>query len=195
MTSFENIDIIGGGKVVGGDDNSDSSVRVTSEIHNHPATKTKLSILFDALKVKFEKDEQTDCVSEELRFYQTERDTIGLEQKLNDGNLDYLFEDASLLKEAYTKKLYKYQLYEPAQEIHVFILGIICNKFRLLIYPLLKSGASQENINKTISTEIVDPIMKIILEQGCSDIMGLTSKDIDGMIFFLTGRCHIKWKL
>lgn len=192
MASLKNIEIRGDGKAIGGDDNS---VVVSTDIHNYPSTKTKLSILFDALKEKFESDEQTDCISDELKFYQTERDTIGLEQKLKDGELDYLFEDASLLKEAYTRKLYKYQLYEPAQEIHSFILGIICNKFRFLIYPLLKKETSQEDITKIISEKIVDPIMKIILEQGCSDIMGLTSKDIDGMIFFLTGRCHIKWKL
>ncbi|WP_203558768.1 ABC-three component system protein [Bacteroides sp. 51] len=192
MASIKDIGITGNGKVVGRDDNS---VSLKSEIHNYPASRTKLSVLFDALKEKFENGEQTDCVSEELKFYQTERDTIGLEQKLKEGDLDYLFEDASFLKEAYTRKLYKYQLYEPAQEIHTYILGIICSKFRYLIYPLLKKKNPQDEISKIISSEIVDPIMTIILEQGCSDVMGLTYKDIEGMIYFLTGRCHIKWRI
>ena len=190
--SISDTEITNGAKLVGRDD---YSVNVKSETHNHPATQTKLSILFDSLKCKFEQEEQTKCISEELKFYQTDRDTIGLEQKLKDGDLEYLFEDASLLKEAYARKLYRYQLYEPAQEIHTYILGIICYKFRWLIYPLIKKSVSQEEISRLISSEIIDPIMKIIMEQGCNDIMGLTYKDIEGMIYFLTGRCHIKWKL
>lgn len=190
MTSQDNITIEGGGKVVGGDDNS-----MTITTHNLPVTKTKLSTLFECLKHKFETEEQTNCISEELRRYQTDRDTIGLEQKLIDGDLEYLYEDASLLKEAYTKKLYRYQFYEPAQEIHVLILGQICQKFRYLIYPLIRKGEQQDIISKIISYEIVDPIMQTIQENGCDDIMGLTPNDIEGMIYFLTGRCHIKWKL
>lgn len=190
--SIRDAEVTNGGKLVGGDDNS---VHIKTETHNHPVTQTKLSVLFDSLKRKFEQEEQTDCISEELKFYQTDRDTIGLEQKLKDGDLEYLFEDASLLKEAYARKLYRYQLYEPAQEIHTYILGIICNKFRWLIYPLIKNSTPQEEIARLISSEIIDPIMKIIMEQGCNDIMGLTYRDIEGMIYFLTGRCHIKWKL
>ena len=74
-------------------------------------------------------------------------------------------------------------------------MSIICNKFRWLIYPLIKKSTPQEEIARLISSEIIDPIMKIIMEQGCNDIMGLTYRDIEGMIYFLTGRCHIKWKL
>jgi len=189
MVSYKNIKIRGNGKVVGGDDNS------ITHIHNDSIAQTKLSFLFDSLKNKIEQEEQTKCISEELKFYQTDRDTIGLEQKLKDGDLEYLFDDASLLKEAYARKLCKYQLYEPAQEIHILILSIICTNFRWLIYPLIRKGIPQDEISKRISSDIIDPIMKTIMEQGCNDIMGLTYKDIEGMIYFLTGRCHIKWKL
>ena len=53
MASLKNIEIRGDGKAIGGDDNS---VVVSTDIHNYPSTKTKLSILFDALKEKFESD-------------------------------------------------------------------------------------------------------------------------------------------
>lgn len=192
MSTMKDIEIGGDGKLVGRDDNS---VNLNSTTINHSPSKTKLSILFDRLKEQFEQEEQTEEVSDELNYYITEKDVIGLEQKLIDGNLSYLYEDASELKDAYTRKLYKYQLYDSAQEIHVFILGIICEKFRNLVYPLIIKGIDQAIISETISIKIVDPIMKIILEQGCNDIMGLSSKDIDGMIYFLTGRCHIKWNL
>lgn len=187
-TEQNNINIEHGGKVIGRDDNS-------VNVFFSPGTQNKLSNLFSALKDKFEKQEQTDIICEELIYYKTERDTIGLQQKLIDGNLDYLYDDASSLKEIYAKKLYKYQFYEPAQQIYVYILSIICSKFRYLIYPLLRKKVDQETIFSIISKEIVDPILHIIQEYGCNDIMGLTANDIDGMIYFLTGRCHIKWKL
>lgn len=192
MSKLKDIAISGSGRVVGGDDNS---FNYDSRTIACPPTQTKLSVLFDKLKEQCEQGEQTEEISDELNYYKTERDVIGLEQKLIDGNLDYLYEDASILKDAYTRKLYRYQLYDSAQEIHVFILGIICEKFRNLVYPLLRKNIDQSIISEIISTKIVDPIMKTILEQGCNDIMGLSAKDIDGMIYFLTGRCHIKWKL
>ena len=188
MRSIKDITFGGNGKVVGGDDNS------TNVINNYP-TKSKLSALFNNLKAQFREGNPTDNISEELNFYITEKDVVGLEKKLTDGHRSYLFDDANELKDFYTRKLYKYQLYTSAQEIHIFILSIICEKFRNLIYPLIVKDADQAIISETISTKIIDPIMEIILTEGCDDIMGLTSRDIDGMIYFLTGRCHIKWKL
>ena len=180
------IDISGSGKVVGGDDNS------SNHIHNY-TKQTKLSNLFDKLKEVYNSDNKIDAIQDDLQRYLSERDVIGLEQKLINGDVSHLYEDAIWLKEEYNKKLHKYVFYEPAQHIHAYLLAIIIEKFRNLIYPLFREGKPQAEILKTISCEINDPLLKIICEEGCNDIMGLNSTDIDGMIFFLTGRCHIKW--
>jgi hypothetical protein len=194
--SQKNIRIQGDGKLVAGDDNSVTKIHHGDEYHNHTSTaKTKLSSLFAKLKEQYESKEESSMILEELNRYLTDRDTIGLEQKLEDGNLSYLYEDAIELKEAYAKKVYKYQLYTSAQEIHSYLLGVICSKFRHIIYPMIKEGKSHLDVNKAISEAIIDPVCSLIIEHGCDDIMGLCPQDIEGMIYFLTGRCHIKWRV
>jgi hypothetical protein len=58
---------------------------------------------------------------------------------------------------------------------------------------MIQNGCSELEISKAISVEIIAPIIKTIQDEGCNDIMGLSSTDINGMIYFLTGQCHIKW--
>jgi hypothetical protein len=175
-------------KIVAGDDHS-------TEHHYHSPKQTKLTLLFDKLKEKFEQGGTVSGLSDDLKRYTDGRDTIGLEQKLKDANKEHLLDDFSWLKQQYTKKLTKFQFYEPAQEIHSYILGIVCERFRNYIYPLIRQGAEEKEIMQVISDKIVAPILALIQEEGCNDVMGLSSAEIEGMIHFLTGRCHLKWKL
>ncbi|HLS38651.1 MAG TPA: ABC-three component system protein [Sphingobacterium bovisgrunnientis] len=185
------IDIAGdNSKVVGGDDHS-----TTTHYHSYSKHTTKLSNLFDRLDQEYNSDNKIDEINDDLQRYLTERDTIGLEQKLLDGNIQHLYEDAMWLKEEYSKKLTKYVFFEPAQQIHAYLLAIVIEKFRNLIYPLFREGKSEAEIMKAVSENINTPLLDVIREEGCNDIMGLNATDIDGMIYFLTGRCHIKWNI
>jgi hypothetical protein len=176
-------------KVVGGDDLSS-----TQHYHNY-SRPTKLSSLFDRLNQEYNADNRIDDINHDLKRYMLERDVVGLEQKLIDGNIEHLYEDAMWLKEEYSKKLTKFVFFEPAQQIHAYLLAIIIEKFRNLIYPLLREGKLESEIMKVVSEHINTPLLNIIREEGCNDIMGLTATDVDGMVFFLTGRCHIKWNI
>lgn len=184
----EGIDVSGNfSKVIGGDDHSST--------HHHHAKTTKLSRLFERLNNEYNSNNEIDQINDTLRRYIDNRDTIGLEQKLINGNKEYLYEDAVWLKDQYSKKLTKFQFFEPAQEIHAFLLGIVLEKFHNIIYPLFRDKKTDEQVLNTISESIINPIIDIIQEEGCNDVMGLDSTDIRGMIFFLTGRCHIKWEV
>lgn len=160
---------------------------------NHFGKKTKLSSLFDRLRAHCEENKTISEISDNLKRYSEPRDTIGLEQKLIDGGKVEILEDATWLKQEYYKKLTKFQFFEPAQEIHAFLLSIVLEKFRNIIYPMLKAGNTDQEISKAISEIIINPLVQIIQEEGCNDVMGLSSTDIEGMIFFLTGQCLIKW--
>lgn len=187
----KDIDISGpNSKVVGGDDNS------VSEQHYHTYFRqTKLSKLFERLSIEFSNNTTVSKIHDDLKRYQTERDTIGLKQKLIDGKVEFLYDDAVWLKQEYAKKLTKFALYGPAQEIHAFLLSIVIEKFRNNVYPMILEGATNKEIMKYISENIVAQVLTIISEEGCNDIMGLCSTDIEGMVYYLTGVCHIKWKL
>jgi hypothetical protein len=165
-----------------------------SVVNNNFAKPTKLSSLFVRLQKEFNEGKEVTEISDNLKRYSEPRDVIGLEQKLIDGDKQYLLEDAVWLKQEYFKKLTKFQFFEPAQEIHAFILGIVLEKFRNIIYPKMRSSDFTDlDISQSISVEIINPIINIIQDQGCNDIMGLGATDIEGMVYFLTGQCHIKW--
>ncbi len=187
-TSQENIEIEGNNnKVIAGDDNSTTNIITSSN--------SKLSSLFEKLKEKFENEDKITEISKNLKRYTNRRDTIGLEQKLKDAKKDYLYHDFSWCKQEFHKKLLLYQNYEPAQEIFAFILAIVLEKSRNIINPMIRDNKPESEILGEISSKITNPIMTLIESEGCYDIMGLSSTEIEGMFHYLTGNCHINWKL
>jgi hypothetical protein len=184
----ENISQTGSGnKITGGDDNSKNTF-ITSN-------KGKLAGLFEKLKAKFENGDAINKISEDLQKYTDRRDTIGLEEKLNEADKSHLYEDFSWCKQQFYKKLVLYQNYEPAQEIFAFILALVLERYRNVIKPLIRDGAAEKDILLTISNNIVNPIMTLVQEEGLNDIMGISATEIEGMFHYLTGNCHIKWKI
>lgn len=187
-TNQNNANIEGSGnKIVGGNDNS--------QTNNYFGTNGKLSTLFEKLKASVENSEKIIQISDDLKRYTTRRDTIGLEEKLKNADKSYLYEDFAWLKQEFHKKLVYYQNYEPAQEIFAFILAIVLEKYTNLIKPMLREGISEREILSTISSEIVNPILSLIESEGCDDIIGLSSTEIQGMFHYLTGNCHINWEV
>lgn len=168
------------------------------ETHYHNNNRGKLSNLFQSLKSQFENTQNVDeikNISESLNRYLNPKDTLGLEAKLKLQGKEHLEEDFSELKQIFYKKLLLYQNYEPAQEIFTFLLAIVLEKYRNIIKPMIRDDVNERKILKCISDEIVNPLTRLIESEGCDDIMRLNSEDIEGMYHFLTGNCHINWKL
>lgn len=187
-TDQSNANIEGAGnRIIGGNDNS--------QTHNYYGSNGKLSSLFEKLKSSVDNSEAIEKISDDLKRYTTRRDTIGLEQKLKNANKGYLYEDFAWLKQEFYKKLVYYQNYEPAQEIFAYILAIVLEKYINVIKPMLREGIAEREILQTISNDIVKPILDLIESEGCDDIMGLTSTEIQGMFHYLTGNCHINWEV
>ena len=115
--------------------------------------------------------------------------------KLKDADKSYLYLEFAWCKQEFHKKLLLYQNYEPAQEIFAFILAIVLEKSRNVINPMIREQKPESEILGKISSEITNPIMNLIESEGCNDIMGLSSTEIEGMFHYLTGNCHINWKL
>lgn len=165
-----------------------------TEHHYHQQNKTRLSVLFEKLNCEFENKEEISGLIDDLNRYIISRDVIGLEQKLTDGNREDLIEDALWLKEEYYKKLTKFQLYNSAQKIQACLLASILEKFTYKIRPLIRANSTDIEVSKAISNEIINPLMLLIEQEGIEDnLLGFSATDIEGMIYYLTGRCHIKW--
>ncbi|MCT4306067.1 hypothetical protein HZP20_16945 [Elizabethkingia anophelis] len=159
---------------------------------------SKLSALFVSLKKQFENpqnEKEIKDISDDLNRYLIPRDPIGLEKKLEIAGKSHLEDDFLELKQIFNKKLIKFQNFEPAQEIFTFILAIILEKYRNIVKPMIRESMPERDILKAISIEIVSPIVALIQSEGCDDIMGLNSNDIEGMYHYLTGNCYINWVL
>ena len=112
-----------------------------------------------------------------------------LKMKLTEaGRLDELHE-AEELKEKFAKLLIKSSLSEQAQNAYVHILSKIKIEYDGKVKPLLKEGGSLVDIENKV-LEIVNDIYKDLV----GTVLEHNIREIKGMLYFLTGNCHIEWK-
>jgi hypothetical protein len=149
------------------------------------------------LYAQFEKEEkskpQIKKFMEELDYYNKplDGDMIGLAQKLKDGNQENFIDFALRVKESYHKKLYKHSLSPSAQKINLHLLSMVECFFMHQIFPLIEKKQSSDKINLLIQELVVNPMMTELGENR----LDFTAQDINGMLYLLTGNCHIKWKI
>lgn len=147
------------------------------------------------LLVKYEEGIKSDpaageFVSALLGFMETrDREIIGLKGKLVNGGREDLLDSAAYLKHQFSKKLAKDELSESVQRVYAHILSIINTTFAQKVRPLILEGAAIRDVDSVIFEEIYNPIYDDI---ACADI-GLTMDHVRGMLFYLTGKCHIRW--
>lgn len=131
---------------------------------------------------------------EELDYFNSviDKDIVGLEEKLRNGGREKLIQYAKEVKERFHKKLIKTSQYSlVAQDINVYLLTKVRRGFMMEIYTLICNNESEEKINTLITERIIRPVQS---DLGVN-LFRYNEDDIMGMIFFLTGNCHIKWTL
>ena len=114
---------------------------------------------------------------------------VHLEQKLINGKRETIIDYAMDCKDYYARKLYRYEFYESAQKINVYLLALVESYYHDSIFPLIKQGLSEPEIGKLVQDKIINPL----LAELDGDTLGFSAKDIQGMLYLLTGNCHIKW--
>lgn len=155
---------------------------------------TKLATLYNRLNEEFNSNKEINHIIEDLLSYTTDTDVIGLEEKIKNGGRERYLNKIIWLKQEYRKKLERFQNYPSAQKIHTLILADVLHKFMTYIEPLIEKKPTEEELREKIDEFIIEPVFKVINEEGCDDIMGLNKTDVHGMIYYLTGKCHIKWE-
>lgn len=139
----------------------------------------------------------TQEIIDELLMYTTKLDgTKGLEEKLQDGGFQKMFiQKAIIQKEMYAKRATKYECYPAAQEIILSLFARIKNEFDVRIYPMIITGVDVPLIMQEVHKQIVSPILQMIETNGANDQSLYFNMDhIYGMIYYLTGMCHLNWK-
>lgn len=159
-------------------------------------SRSRLSATFERLEKEILAN-TTKEVIDDLLMYTTKLDgTKGLEEKLQDGGFKKSFiQKATLQKEMYAKKATKYECYPAAQEIILSLFARIKNEFDVRIYPMITRVADVSSIMQEVHNQIVSPILQMIEANGAEDQSLYFNMDhIYGMIYYLTGMCHLNWK-
>ncbi|MHA7610093.1 ABC-three component system protein [Elizabethkingia meningoseptica] len=158
--------------------------------------KTRWQKKFEKLQDEVRNDKRYETFIEDFNTYNTIQDGIGLEQKLKDtGFTDREILKALFLKEKYAKRVILGEMFQAQQEIDVEIFSIIDSNFEAYVYPLIINGTEKSIVLQRLMEKVIQPILDILNREGESDdFLNYNANDIYGMLYFLTGKCHLNWK-
>ena len=92
------------------------------------------------------------------------------------------------------KKQEKYKYYESAQWINSHLFAEILLKFNDYIKPLIDSNVDKNTIFTSVGKMVIEPIVQKLNVEGADDnYLCYDAEDVLGMVYYLTGRCHINW--
>lgn len=157
---------------------------------------SRMASWFRKLKEEIDHDDKLQKKMADIMRYRTKLPhTLGLKRKLQDGGYNKTAIDkACRLKQGYAKKATKYQYYEMANRIDDYLFAILSNRFDDYVYPLIVNQRPLADIKQAVSEQVIIPVMKELNENGEDDIyLCYTTDDILGMLYYLTGNCHINW--
>ncbi|TSE03528.1 ABC-three component system protein [Aquimarina algiphila] len=129
---------------------------------------------------------------EKIQHYTSNIDTevIGLHEKLRRAGYEKQYKRVNYLKEKYSKLYSENELSLATQKIHAHILAKIWTLFLTYVNPAIDEGYSKTQISAIMNEQVIKPVEEIITQKN---VLNLDSSDIVGMIYFLTGNCHINW--
>jgi len=138
-----------------------------------------------------EHNELVDII-DDLSDYITDhpyREIIGLKKKLNNGGREDLYPKAILLKNRFERRIAKAQLSIVEQKVYVQVLSHILSAFDQYIRSKILEGQSKDMVDAAVFEKIIEPVHKAIIDFDD----GITKELVSGMLYFLTGKCHVVW--
>ncbi len=158
--------------------------------------KTRFSKRFEKLNTEVASDDRYEGTMESLKYYLTKRDGIDMPTKLEDGGFKVSeIIEAARRKEKFAKRLEINRFFESAQWIDSQLFAIIKMKFEAHVDPLICNGSTKEEILKVVVQNVIEPVLEVINIEGENDeVLNYNAEDIFGMIYYLTGQCHLNWK-
>uniref|UniRef100_UPI00404ABC63 ABC-three component system protein n=1 Tax=Fulvivirga sp. TaxID=1931237 RepID=UPI00404ABC63 len=160
------------------------------------AKQTRFAKRFKKLNQEVAADERYEGIMESLKYYLTSRDGIDMPTKLQDGGFsENEIIEATRKKEKYAKRLELNKFFESAQWIDNQLFGKIKMDFEAFVLPLVNKSASKDEILKEVVLKVVQPVLDLINIEGENDeVLNYDAEDIFGMVYYLTGQCHLNWK-
>lgn len=160
------------------------------------SSKTRFSKRFEKLNSEVACNEKYEGFMDDFKYYITKLDGVDMPTKLQDGGFhENEIVMATRRKEKYAKKLEINRFFESAQWIDSQIFAKIKIDFETYVEPLIFKGGSKDEILQAVHERVITPVLDLINIEGESDeVLNYNVEDIYGMIYYLTGKCHINWK-
>jgi hypothetical protein len=181
--------------------NSDNQIQNQLNINDNQgpiylSKQTRFAKRFEKLTKEVASDERYEGIMESLKNYINIIDCLDIPTKLFDGGFtESEIIEATRKKEKYAKRLELNKFFESAQWIDSQLFGKIKMDFEAFILPLVNSGVSRSEIFKEVVLKVVYPILELINIEGENDaVLNYGADDILGMVYYLTGQCHLNWK-
>lgn len=170
-----------GGDIAGGD--------ITKVIYERP--KTRLEVMVSNLQRDVEQDSDAKEFIASLQRWTVKSTEYrrNLEQKLTACGKENLIKDATAAKEAFAKQLLRTTFRSALQEVYAHILQLVWSKFTHEIKPKIAADASAD-------TELAICQLATEIDQQLANAppeLGLSVQEVLGMLYYLTGNCHIDW--
>jgi hypothetical protein len=70
-------------------------------------------------------------------------------------------------------------------------MGKIFEEFQHWVKPAIEAGFTRAEVDEIVRSKIVMPLSAEL--DGCDGCTEPPIQTIRGMVYFLTGNCHIKW--
>jgi hypothetical protein len=115
----------------------------------------------------------------------------GLGEKLSAADRAAELDMAMAMKEAVFADL-RENLFSPTyQRIAATLMGKIHEAFHTHAKPLIDGGATKSQVDHAVSSSVVGPVVAEL--ENCPDFYDAPVQLVRGMLYFLTGNCHIRW--
>ena len=172
--------------------------QATSVTNNYylPGSEHRLTRWFRSLSQEFASDRRLCAKLHDLSRYRTRLPkTIGLEAKLRDGGFRPADVASALRsKQSFSKKATRYQYFESALRIDDYLFAKLCHLFDTYAMPLITEGRPLPLVRQAVYEQVITPLCEEIDRYGADDsCLHYTEDDLYGMLYLLTGKCHIDW--
>lgn len=172
--------ITAGGDVVGRD-----------KITNILPTPTQMDLLSQKYVEEKSNQQVTYVIIDELTHYSNENyDIRDLTEKLEDAGFGYLVDVGEELKEEVSKLIIRNQHYKSAQKIITYLLAEVESIFNENIKNRLLDVREEAALKLLFRTHLEKEIQAHLGD----NVLEIFNRQINGMVYFLTGNCHLEWK-
>jgi len=153
---------------------------------------SSIAAYVDQFRSEIEEDSELSRVIDALQHYleSPEGDQpIGVAEKLRRAGREDEIGEAERLKELFSKKLHRRQFSPSAQMVFAALLGEIHQRFRYRVWPLIRQHQPTSAVDSAVFDEVLVPVQQIVDDHE----IPLFPQELRGMLFFLTGNCHVSW--